>query len=306
MDQTLRQLSQKYEAVANRITSLEGKEQQLQNKQRIPDTARESHQKSSSQSMQTHDTTDENKETFDEQTAQDEKVSFFSDPFGFKRQHRELDERQQQMDIRLRQLEAFEAQLHKEKRIFDARVKEFSKWREKLLLLETAIEKRRQELMDQENITFSHVTAPASTAEKEFVKQEPQKSGEPQDLVSNDDTLEKISQSAAIIQRGIIKQINAPFLELFGYRTEEMLEKSYFDFIALEGLADVEKYYLDRLKGDRVSMYRTVFTNKDDLKIPVEVSIKQTIYRGEKAEIAIITCIDSTKAHPIDESVQKQ
>jgi hypothetical protein len=77
---------------------------------------------------------------------------------------------------------------------------------------------------------------------------------------------------------------------------DEIVEKSYFDFIALEGLADVEKYYLDRLKGDSVSVYRTVFSTKDDIKIPVEVSIKQTIYNGEKAEIAIITCLESSSA----------
>ncbi|MBN1861850.1 MAG: PAS domain-containing protein [Candidatus Thermoplasmatota archaeon] len=296
MDQALRELSQKYEAVAHRITSSEGKEQRQDNKQSIPDKSWDSIQKSSLQTIQAQDTTDESEQTFDEQSSQDEKLSFFSDPFGFKRQHRELDARQQQLDIRLKQLEAFEAQLKKEKRIFNARVEEFSKWREKLLLLETAIEKRRQELMNQENITFSQVTAPASTPETETVKQETQKTGEPIVPTSNDETLEKISQSAAIIQRGIVKQINTSFLELLGYSMEEMLEKSYFDFIALEGLADVEKYYLDRLKGDRISMYRTVFTKKDDIKIPVEVSIKQTIYRGEKAEIALITCIDSSQA----------
>jgi hypothetical protein len=70
------------------------------------------------------------------------------------------------------------------------------------------------------------------------------------------------------------------------------VEKSFFDFIALDGFADVEKYYLDRLKGESVSTYKTVFSTKDNNKIPVEVNIRQIMYNGEKAEIAIITCLE--------------
>ena len=70
---------------------------------------------------------------------------------------------------------------------------------------------------------------------------------------------------------------------------EEIIDKSFFDFIALEGLADIEKYYLDRLKGDTVSTYKTIFMTKDNARVSAEVNIKQTIYNGEKAEIAIIS-----------------
>ena len=61
-----------------------------------------------------------------------------------------------------------------------------------------------------------------------------------------------------------------------------------FNFIAPEGLVDLEKYYLGRLKGSNKYTYETVFSTKDNSKIMVEVSIKPTTYNGKKAEIAII------------------
>jgi len=107
-----------------------------------------------------------------------------------------------------------------------------------------------------------------------------------------DETIDTIPQSAAIIQRGILKQINSPFIELLGYPLEEIKDKSFFDFIAFEGLPDVEKYYRDRLKGDAISTYTTVLCAKDNAKIPVEITMKQTTYNGEKAELVIVTCFN--------------
>jgi PAS domain S-box-containing protein len=118
--------------------------------------------------------------------------------------------------------------------------------------------------------------------------------------------LDKIPQSAAIVQRGILKQINSSFVSLLGYAMDEVVEKNFFDFIALEGLADVEKYYLDRLKGENVTAYKTVFSTKDNNKISVEISIKQTIYNGEKAEIAIISCLDQQETQPMDDPALKK
>jgi hypothetical protein len=60
------------------------------------------------------------------------------------------------------------------------------------------------------------------------------------------------------------------------------------------------------LKGENVSAYKTVFSTKDNNKISVEISIKQTIYNGEKAEIAIITCLDRQVSRPIDVPAPKK
>ena len=302
---SLKDLSQKYDKVIQRVMELEEKERLWEKKYRDSDKTQRFKEENVQSTKELKDT---NRKTIlsDEKHQEITKHTFLSDPFGFKRQHGELDLKKRQLEIRSRQLDTFKAQLTKELKIFNTRVEEFSRWQEKLMLLEAAIEKRRQELMKQENIVLSQGKSSIITEENDRIDKETSKNAEPSTSNYSDETFHKISQSAAIIQRGILKQINSPFLELLGYTREEILEKSYFDFIALEGLAEVEKYYLDRLKGDSVSTYTTIFSTKDDRKISVEVNIKQTIYNGEKAEIAVVTDLDSTKSQPVDQSVLTQ
>lgn len=293
MNETLRDLSEKYETVTNRVTELERKDRRWERKQKkteksfLSDAADETDTHRSENGPKELDVSEQD---FDgKQQGTDTEFTFFSDPFGLKRQHKELDLKKQQLEIHFKELEASKAQLQKQQHIFNVRVEEFSKWREKLMLLESAIENRRQELMKQENAILAGGTVPRISHEQHPRDLEPSKEAETKVSNDTDETLDKISQSAAIIQRGIIKQINNPFVEFLRLPREEIVEKSFFDFIALEGLAEVEKYYLDRLKGEDVSLYKTVFSTKNNTKIPVEVSIKQTIYNGEKAEIVIIT-----------------
>jgi PAS domain S-box-containing protein len=301
MNKSTKELSRKYDTVARRLAELEKKDRRL-----------EKNHKNLGKHMQlledgyrwhTKKQKNLNNTTFAEKPHENAEFTFFSDPFGFKRQHRELTLQKQQIDVRTNQLDAFEEKLIKERKTFNARVEEFSRWREKLELLESAIEKRRQELMKQEDVLLERVAV--TTREPISTKAEIVKSALP--TISNyHELLDKISQSAAIVQRGILKQINSSFVSLLGYAMDEVVEKSFFDFIAPEGLADVEKYYLDRLKGENVSTYKTVFSTKDNNKISVEISIKQTIYNGEKAEIAIITCLNQQESRPMDEPAPKK
>ncbi|MFH1014109.1 MAG: PAS domain-containing protein, partial [Thermoplasmatota archaeon] len=296
MNKSLKELSRKYDTVTRRLAELEKKDRRLEKKHK--NLGKHMQLLEDGYRRHTKKQKNLNNTTFAEKPHKTAEFTFFSDPFGFKRQHRELTLQKQQIDIRTNQLDAFEAQLMKERKTFNARVEEFSRWREKLELLESAIEKRRQELMKQEDVLLER--APVTTQVPISTEPEIVKSTVP--VTSNyHELLDKIPQSAAIVQRGILKQINSPFLELLGYTMDDIVEKSFFDFIALEGLADVEKYYLDRLKGDSVSVYKTVFSTKDDNKIPVEVNIKQTIYNGEKAEIVIITCLGKQDSRQADE-----
>lgn len=293
MNETLTELSQQYEQITNRVTELEKKDKRWQKKQKILQEPEVTPEKATLESVDQQKATIVPTMVPEGEQREDENFSFFSDPFGFKRQRRELLSTQEQLETRAKQLDAIQAQLKKERTIFNARVEEFSKWREKLMLLESAIEKRRQELIKQEESTLVQKINPPMTRVTSLSDKEPLGNREPFDAQQTDETLEKIPQSAAIIQRGILKQINTPFMDMLGYPRDELMEKSFFDFIALEGLADVEKYYLDRLKGDAVSIYTTVFSTKENIKVPVEVTINQTVYNGEKAEILIITCRDT-------------
>jgi PAS domain S-box-containing protein len=291
--QSLSELLKKYEYVSERLEELEQKDQHEEDDHKVLDDFRKPTKENAIPPAKNQETVTPSTSDDDHQQSEEAKYSFLSDPFGFKRQHNELDLKKQQIELRMKALESFETRLMKEKDVFHARVEEFSKWQEKLRALESEIEKRRQELMKQEDsILEKRISSPVSQR-NDLKRREIQPHIESDMPHCTDETLDKIPQSAAIIQRGILKQINAPFIELLGYTNEEIVEKSYFDFIALEGLADVEKYYLDRLKGDNIPQYRTVFATKTDIKIPVEVSIKQTIYNGEKAEIAIITRLNS-------------
>lgn len=290
MNETLTELSQKYEQVTDRVIELEKKDKRWQKKQKTLQESEFSAEKTPPELYTQHSDTSPKNIIAEGQQPEDEEHSFFSDPFGLKRQRSEVQSKLQELETRSKQLDALQAQLQKERTIFNARVEEFSKWREKLMLLESEIEKRRQELMKQEDSTLAQRIMPSPTQENLLQDQEPSGKGDTFDTQYTDETLDNIPQSAAIIQRGILKQMNAPFMNLLGYPRDELMEKSFFDFIALEGLADVEKYYLDRLKGDDVTMYTTVFSTKENMKVPVDVTIKQTIYNGEKAEILVITC----------------
>jgi PAS domain S-box-containing protein len=301
MNKSLKELSRKYDTVSRRLSELEKKDRRLEknhkNLGKHMQLLEDGYRRQSKKQKNLKNT------AFAEEPHKNAEFTFFSDPFGFKRQHNELALKKQQVEVRTNQLEAFEAQFMNERKTFDARVDEFSRWREKLELLESAIEKRRQELIKQENIFLERT--PVMTQELISKKPELVKSSEP--VTSNyHELLDKIPQSAAIVQRGILKQINSSFVSMLGYPMDEVVEKSFFDFIALEGLADVEKYYLDRLKGENVTAYKTVFSTKDNNKISVEISIKQTIYNGEKAEIAIICYVDQQESRPMDDPDPKK
>jgi PAS domain S-box-containing protein len=108
---------------------------------------------------------------------------------------------------------------------------------------------------------------------------------------SDDDAamfLKKTRSSAAIIQRGMFKQMNKSFAKLLGYEIDELVNKNMYNFIVPEGFSNIEKYYLHRLRGKAYSSYETIFLTKDNQKISVEIDIKPTMFDGEKAEIAII------------------
>ena len=170
---------------------------------------------------------------------------------------------------------------------------EFERRTKKLRHLEEEIEKRRKNLAEQERIFKDQLISSVD------IKSSYNLSPMSRDKVVSDahmgkeskedqNVLDGINDCAAIIQRGILKQVNKTFAELIGFDTEKLRDKSLFNFIAPEGLVDLEKYYLGRLKGSDRYTYETVFSTKDNSKVTVEISIKPTTYNGKKAEIAII------------------
>lgn len=100
--------------------------------------------------------------------------------------------------------------------------------------------------------------------------------------------VEKFLGCAAIIKRGLLKQVNSSFAKLLGFEKEMLLEKTLFNFVAPEGLFNIEEYYLKRLKGIEKNSYETILLKNNNGKIHVEITIKPTKFYGEIADIAII------------------
>ncbi len=160
----------------------------------------------------------------------------------------------------------------------------FIEWRKKLELLEDEIENRRLDLIEQERMFDDRFTSSLHgklTGSGEIHSAEE----------FHHDVLDTIPECAAIVHRGILKQVNAPLAQLLGYEIDELVEKSLLDFIVPESLFEVEKYYFNRLKGENVSSYETILLTKDNQKMQVEVSVKPVVYDGEGADIAVIRTI---------------
>ena len=195
-------------------------------------------------------------------------------------------------------LETIVTQLVKERKYYDTRIEEIFKQSEKLEKLEWEIERRREALVNQEIMFRDRVLyakesfsiAADSKAKGDGLVFDKDSMGETNSL---HEILEKIPRSIAIVQRGIVKQINQSFAMLLGYEVDEIIDKNLFDFVAPDGIADIKKYYVDRLKGSNVSTYETVFLTKDNNKIVVEVNINPTTYNNKKADIFVFNALEN-------------
>ena len=176
----------------------------------------------------------------------------------------------------------YKLKLAEDRKNLDKRIAEFGKYKEKLIELETEIEKRRNNVIEHEKSLRENILAKNSSLTKDA-------------NINLEETpnFDEILQSAAIIRRGILKQINRSFAELVGFKTDEILNRDFLDLVAPEGLANIEQYYLNRLKGIGDSTYNTIFSTKNKDKISVRINIKPTYYKGEKAEIATVNKIEN-------------
>jgi len=219
---------------------------------------------------------------------------FLFDCIGGSRKKENFERILYELDERKNLLDNLESQIVDDRRNLADSRSEFCKWREKLELLEDEIERRRMEVVEQEKMLNRHVTSSFTRGiyneSASEVNDEISSDASNSDIetIEQHDFLDKTGQCTAIIQRGILKHITDSFAELIGFETNEIMNKSLFDFISPEGLSGLEKYYLNRLKGRDSCTYETVFSTKNNGKILVEVSIKPTTYDGKKAEIAII------------------
>jgi PAS domain S-box-containing protein len=293
MNKTVKDLSKKYEKLSEKLKELEKKDRKLELKNKLL----EKNLKNLKTYMKKSSTIKPDKKSQYNQITKKDKYLFKKMP-EFPRDSLEIKKKRESFELRIRvldervkELEKLEAQLLKDREIHDKRIAEFTIWKEKLFSLEAEIEKRRRNLVELDDSLRENLpTSSAAGSDFDTISYEAEDTSSDEKVVQEDyhEILDKIPQCAFIIQRGIVKQINSSFAELIGFETDEIVEKSLFDFIALEGLADIEKYYLGRLKGNDSSTYGTIFSTKDDSKIQVEVIVRSTTYNGGKAEIGVV------------------
>jgi len=228
-------------------------------------------------------------------------VDFVFDVVGGKKKKEEFDSMIHELDERRTALSDVESQLNMDKKEINENRNEFIKWREKLEILEEEINRREEAIVLKEEKVKKNLTffMESDTVEGAEIKKD-ELSSVSGEMDSNADVehhslLDKIPQSAAIIQRGILKQVNDSFVDLLGYDVNSLVERNLFDFVVPEGFSGVEKYYLKRLKGESVSSYETMFNTGKDSRITVEVSTKPVSFNGEKAEIAVFKRLDGVQ-----------
>jgi PAS domain S-box-containing protein len=207
-----------------------------------------------------------------------------SEYFGGKKRKEEFQRMIKELEERENFLNEKESELVSEKRKINEKISEFKEWRKKLESLEIDIENRRKKILYQEEKFLTNVVGNVKDIKGDVETTE--------DLAECSDFLDDISDGAVVIQRGIIKKVNDTFLDLIGYDDIEIVEKSLFDFVSPEGFYEIERYYLNRLKGESVPFFNTILLSKDNNKIPVEINSKPTFFDQEKAEIAVIKKLD--------------
>jgi len=285
-DQSIQGLLKQYETVRTKLQELEKKDRKLERKNKQLEKNLQRLRMVYTKNKKLVGDTSTSEPRSHDAVVSEKRIGF--DPFGIKKKREDIARRTHALEEREKALDKFETTLSKDKKTLQVKIRELSPWRKKLEKLEAEIEKRRGDLDEQEEAFKLAMTS----AVQETYPVSPEDADD-RDLPYHT-ILDKIPESAAIVQRGILKQINGAFATLLGYDVDEIVEKSFFDFIAPEGLAEIEKYYFLRLKGDKgISTYKTVFCAKDNHKILVEVSIKPTTYDGEQADMAVVTALEN-------------
>jgi PAS domain S-box-containing protein len=210
----------------------------------------------------------------------------FSELFGTKKRNQEYENLMHELNEREKYLNDLESNINKDKIKINDQVNEFKKWRKRLESLELEIENRKNDILSKENVVKEKL---------EYTKVLTVDVKPEEKVITYHDLLDKIPDSAVVIHRGILKQVNDSFADLIGYNIDEILNKSLFDFIIPEELTDVKDYYINRLMGVDVSTFETTLLTKENDKVSVEINTKPTDFNGKKAEIAVIKTIKSKK-----------
>jgi PAS domain S-box-containing protein len=125
---------------------------------------------------------------------------------------------------------------------------------------------------------------------------------EPGDLFST--IVDKGNDGITIIQEGLIKFVNPKMEALTGYRADELIGRSFLDFISPEYKELVSGRYKKRLRGEDVpARYEFEILTKRGIKLPIEVNSSIIKYNGSRATMGILR--DLTKRKQTESALKK-
>jgi two-component system sporulation sensor kinase A len=119
----------------------------------------------------------------------------------------------------------------------------------------------------------------------------------------------ELGQCVAVVQNeegkfGIIKYVNDAVCQLIGYSMDELINRSFFDFIHPDYIPIITERYIQRQRGEEVTpRYEVLAKNRYGKQILLEMMIKPLIYEGQVASIAFFK--DITQERSLEEQLQQ-
>ena len=208
---------------------------------------------------------------------------------ALRRRARELEERErrlleeiEEIKARRRELEELAKRIEKEKGELGAKGKlleEIESRERELIYREKEMERKERLIKEKER----------SLLEKEReLKEMLMRLSEEEEKEEEGFDIQKMELPAVLMKKGIIQVMNPSFLSLTGYSENELTKKSFFSIIDPDELTKIQRYYLSRLKGEKMDCIDTVILNNKKEKIPVRIKMDQIRLKDGIYDIALI------------------
>ena len=108
--------------------------------------------------------------------------------------------------------------------------------------------------------------------------------------------IESATDSIVILKDGLVQYVNHVLIELSGYTEEELIGKSFIDFVAVEEREKVLAYHKKRMEGEiKPIRYETYAHKKNGEKVPFEIVSSVYTYKEEKANLVFMRDISERK-----------
>jgi len=108
--------------------------------------------------------------------------------------------------------------------------------------------------------------------------------------------VERGNDGIIVIQDDVLKFANSKISEITGYAVDELIERSFFDFVSEEDIEYISDNFRKRKLGENVlDRFEVKITSKDGEVIPVELNISNIEYKGRDSILAIIRDVTERK-----------